>query len=182
VPVSFSLCVPASLARARGCTVCVCARPTPPPPLPHSACLASGVRYIEGPAACRLWRYDGTLLFRDKGIEQLHQAEWRPAPASLWRDRSKLVRARALSSRARRQLAARGSASGWSACCRRASPRLSADRFSRPRAPCAARAQSRAFSFARNLARLLPGALPADSPGLPVFGPDFCPSRGQFTP
>lgn len=36
-----------------------------------------------------MWRYDGTLIFRDKGIPQLYQAEWRPAPASLWKDRSK---------------------------------------------------------------------------------------------
>lgn len=33
-------------------------------------------------------RYDGTLVYREKGIPQLFQAEWAPAPASDWQDRS----------------------------------------------------------------------------------------------
>jgi hypothetical protein len=33
-------------------------------------------------------RYDGTLVYRERGIPQLFQAEWLPSPASDWQDRS----------------------------------------------------------------------------------------------
>jgi len=35
-----------------------------------------------------LWRYDGTLLYREQGIPQLFQAEWLPSNTSSWQDRS----------------------------------------------------------------------------------------------
>jgi len=35
-----------------------------------------------------LWRYDGTLVYRDTSVEQLFQAEWKPQPAALIQDRS----------------------------------------------------------------------------------------------